>query len=94
VDRLLDLEVVADPLNRAAIVRRLRKGLATSIRYDAAGRVHVVNIITRCLDFPGGLAELIEAVKLYADPMDPALGQAESAARQLAAEAGQDSWTT
>jgi hypothetical protein len=54
----------------------------------------VVNIITRCLDFPGGLAELIEAVKLYADPMDPALGQAESAARQLAAEAGQDSWTT
>jgi hypothetical protein len=94
VDRLLDLEVVADPLNRAAIVRRLRKGLATSIRYDAAGRVHVVNIITRCLDFPGGLAELIEAVKLYADPMDPALGQAESAARQLAAEAGQASWTT
>jgi hypothetical protein len=94
VDRLLDVEVVADPLSRAAIVRRLRKGLATSIRHDAAARVHVVNIVTRCLDFPGGLAELMEAVRLYADPRDPALGDAEPAARRLAAETGQEGWTT
>jgi len=42
----------------------------------------------RCLDYPGGLAELMEAVRLYADPEDPALRAAEEAADHLAASAG------
>lgn len=90
VDRLLDLDVVADPVSRASIVRRLRKGLATSISYDPSSRPHVVNIITRSLDYPGGLAELMEAVKLYADPTDPAIGIAEAATRRLDEEARQE----
>ncbi len=90
VERLLDLSVIADPVSRANIVRRLRKGLATSIPYDSASRPHVVNIIMRCLDYPGGLAELMEAVKLYADPKDPALREAEQAAGHLAVSAGAD----
>lgn len=91
VDRLLDLDVMTDPVRRANIVRRLRKGLATSISYDSSSRPHVVNIIIRSLDYPGGLAELMEAVKLYVDPTDPALVKAEAAARRLAEEAGQES---
>jgi len=87
-ERLLGLSVVADPVSRANIVRRLRKGLATSIPYDPVSRVYVVNIIMRCLDYPGGLAELMEAVRLYADPEDPALRAAEEAADHLAASAG------
>lgn len=90
VDQLLNLTVMADPVTRAGVVRRLRKGLATSIPYDPASRPHVVNIITRCLVYPGGLAELMEAVKLYADPTDPALAQTEVAIRHLAREAGRE----
>ena len=90
VDRLLDLDVMADPIRRASIIRQLRKGLATSISYDPSSRPHVVNIITRSLDYPGGLVELLEAVKLYADPDDPALIRAETAVDRLAEETGQD----
>jgi Effector-associated domain 2/Caspase domain len=89
VDSLLDLDVVADPVRRASVARQLRKGLATTISYDPSSRPHVVNIITRCLDYPGGLAELMEAVKLYADPADPALLRAEDATCRLAEETGQ-----
>ena len=91
VDRLLDLDVMADPVSRANIIRRLRKGLATSISYDPSSRPHVVNIITRSLDYPGGLAELMEAVKLYVNPTDPVLVKAELAARRLAQVAGPES---
>jgi hypothetical protein len=90
VDQLLNLNVMADALTRASIVRRLRKGLATTIPYDPASRPHVVNIVTRCLDYPGGLAELIGAVELYADPADPALAEAEAATARLAGETGQE----
>lgn len=89
VERLLDLDVIANPVSRKSIVLRLRKGLAMSIPYDPSSRPHVVNIVTRSLDYPGGLAELIEAVKLYADPTDPALLQAEETAHRLEQETGQ-----
>ena len=89
MDGFLDLDVMADPIRRAGVVRQLRKGLATTISYDPSSRPHVVNIVTRCLDYPGGLAELMEAVKLYADPADPALLRAEDATRRLAEETGQ-----
>jgi hypothetical protein len=90
VDQLLNLNVVADPVSRAGIVRRLRKGLATSIPYDPVSRPHMVNIVIRCLDYPGGLAELMDAVELYADPADPALGQAKAATGRLARDAKQE----
>jgi Effector-associated domain 2/Caspase domain len=90
VNSLLDLDVVADPVRRASVIRQLRKGLATTISYDPSSRPHLVNIITRSLDYPGGLAELMEAVKLYADPADPALLRAQEAARLLAEETGQN----
>jgi hypothetical protein len=90
VDQLLNLKVMADPVSRANIVHRLRKGLATSIPYDPTSIPHVVNIVTRCLDYPGGLAELMNAVKLYTDPGDPAVAQAEAALGRLARETGQE----
>lgn len=90
VDQLLNLDVMADPVSRASIIRRLRKGLATSIPYDPVSRPHVANIVTRCLDYPGGLAELMDATELYADPADPALSQAKAAATRLAGETEQE----
>lgn len=90
VEQLLNLSVMVDAVIRASIVRRLRKGLATTIPYDPSSRPHVVNIVTRCLDYPGGLAELIDAVELYADPTDPALAQAVTATARLAGETGQE----
>jgi hypothetical protein len=94
VEQLLNINVMTDAVIRASIVRRLRKGLATTIPYDPASRPHVVNIVTRCLDYPGGLAELMDAVKLYADPTDPALAQAEAATGRLAGETAQGFWMT
>jgi hypothetical protein len=90
VSKLVDLDVVADPVSRASILRQLRKGLAASIPYDPATRPHVVNIVTKSLDYSGGLAELIGSVRLYADPADPALVAAEAAACRLARETGQE----
>ena len=42
------------------------------------------------LRYRGGLAELLEVIRLYADPEEPALGAADVAARLLAAETGQE----
>ena len=69
----------------------LRKPLAAGIARAPSRRSEVLNIITRCLDYPDGLAELMEAVKLYTDPTDPALAEAEAAAQRLAEEARQES---
>jgi len=93
VSKLLDLDVMADPISRASVLRHLRKGLAASIPYNPATRPHVVNIVTRCLDYPGGLAELVESVRLYADPAAPAFAAAEAAVSRLAIETGQE-WPT
>ena len=90
MNQLLNLNVMADPFSRASILRRLRKGLATSIPYDPASIPHVANIVTRCLDYPGGLAELMDAIELYADPEDPALAAAKAAARRLARETNRE----
>jgi hypothetical protein len=89
-DRLLDISAVADHDTRASIVRQLRKGLATSIAHAPTDRAHVVNIVSRCLRYRGGLAELLEVIRLYADPEEPALGAADVAARRLAAETGRE----
>ena len=43
----------------------------------------MVNIVSRCLEYPGGLTELMDAVKLYTGPDDPAFIEADEAARRL-----------
>lgn len=86
VGRLLDIDAAADPVGRAAIIRQLRKGLASSIRYSPLDRVHLVNLVTRSAEWPGGLAELMGVIRLYADPHDPALAAADAAERGLARE--------
>lgn len=83
VNRLLALDVLATIEGRQNVLSQLRQGLATRIRSSSESRTHVVNIVSRCLEYPGGLTELMDAVKLYTGPDDPAFIEADEAARRL-----------
>ena len=87
---LLDIDVMARHDSRMSIIHRLRKGLATSIAYDSSDNAHVANVVSRCLRYPGGLTELVEAISRSVQADDPAFAEMTVAARRLALEAGQE----
>ncbi|GAA4971233.1 caspase family protein [Actinoplanes utahensis] len=90
VGALLAIPDAADPMSRATLVRRLRVGIAGTIRFAATDRGHLVNIVSRCAEWPGGVAELMDNLKLLVDPEDPAVVRADEAAARLATEIGED----
>ena len=65
VNALLECATVRDRATRDAEVNDLRPNLRDSIPRSPVDRVDVSNIVTRCLDYPGGITELIEIVRFY-----------------------------
>jgi hypothetical protein len=90
VNQLIEIDAVADPVSRAAVIGGLNTSLARSIRFSPLDRVHLVNTVMRCTEWPGGLGELMGMVSLYGNPHDPAVRSAVDAAYRLAREIGED----
>ncbi|MBP1468311.1 hypothetical protein EYB53_021550 [Candidatus Chloroploca sp. M-50] len=55
-------DAIADQGTRELIVRQLRDGIRHNITRHPAMKADVANIVQRCLQFPGGLEELVQAI--------------------------------
>lgn len=66
VQRFLDVPVVADTRGRDQVVQELRGEIAAVIPRSAGARLDMLGIVRTCLNFPDGLAELMDIVRLLA----------------------------
>lgn len=65
VDALLTLEEFRDPRGRDEILLLLRGSLYGAIRRHPAARTDTISIVRTCLRYPGGMNELVEAVRFF-----------------------------
>ncbi|MCP4345378.1 MAG: hypothetical protein GY795_07610 [Desulfobacterales bacterium] len=65
VDALLSCACMSDRDSRNTVVNELRPDIKSSIRRNNADRIDVVNIVSRCLDFPDGINELVSIVRVF-----------------------------
>ncbi|MFD0901106.1 effector-associated domain 2-containing protein [Actinomadura sediminis] len=63
VDRMLDVPLMASESGREQVLGVLRGEIAGSVPRQATARTDVYAIVTTCLDYPGGLGELLAAIK-------------------------------
>jgi nucleoside phosphorylase len=66
VDALLDVPTMRAEHTRQLVVERLPQTIAGAIRRFPAARTDTHEILTTCLDFPGGIAALLAAVRAVA----------------------------
>jgi len=62
-----EVPVMRDADSRRQIVDALRPAIAGNVPYHAVRAVHVFGILRTCLDYPGGLTELVGVIKTFAD---------------------------
>ncbi len=65
VDSLLAIDSIIDSNARLTVLGNLPAEIAGAIPRSPIDRVHVANILNTCLKFPGGMASLIEAVRIF-----------------------------
>jgi hypothetical protein len=82
VEALESVTEFRSPAAREEILRLLRGSVHTAIPRQQTARLEAVSVIRTCLRFPGGIEELIEAVRFFAAG-DGAADRFEAAARRL-----------
>lgn len=70
---------------RNLLVSQLRPPIAGNVRYSPQRRIHAMNIIRTCLDYEGGLTELIATIRAFEGETVP-LRELVSIAEQLPSE--------
>ncbi len=58
VEALLECPSVSEPERRNALINNLPNTIKNSTKRNFVSRVDVVNLVTRCLDFPDGIKKL------------------------------------
>jgi hypothetical protein len=66
VDRLLDIPIMATPEGREQVVSLLRREVAVRIPRRAQAHLDAYSILRTCLDFPEGLPELLDLLRVLA----------------------------
>lgn len=66
-DRLLDCPSIRGRSSREAVLNQLPPRILDSIDRSAQGRTDMLNVVTTCLNTPGGIESLIEAVRFFDD---------------------------
>jgi hypothetical protein len=62
VDALESIPCLATDNDRAIVLSMLRPAIAGAIRYSPQRRLHTMNIVRTCMDYEGGLAEMLNAI--------------------------------
>ncbi len=65
VDALLSCTSMSDRDSRNAVVNELRSKIKSSISRNNTDRIDVVNIVSRCLDYPDGINELASILRTF-----------------------------
>lgn len=63
VDRMLEVPLLSSPQGRDQVVGALRRDVAAAVTRHAGARMDCFAILTTCLDYPGGLKELVDVTK-------------------------------
>lgn len=63
VDALLEVPTVADDESRKLLLGRLRPEIRNSVAGNPRARLHVMNIVTTCRNYDGGVQELVRALR-------------------------------
>jgi hypothetical protein len=84
VDALLQIPEFCRPNDREEILSLLPRPVYASIRRSPAIRVDAVNVVRSCLRHPGGVTELVTAVRVVAGD-DPAIDHLEKTVERLTA---------
>jgi hypothetical protein len=63
VDRMLEVPLLASPQGRDQVVAALRRDVAAAVTRQTGARMDCFAILTTCLDYPGGLKELVDVAK-------------------------------
>lgn len=83
VDRMLDVPLMASEQGREQVMGVLRREVAGAVPRQATARMDVYAIVTTCLDYPGGLRELLMAIKGLAGESMAVLRLEQTIARVL-----------
>ena len=62
VDALEALPCLATDHDRATLLSLLRPAISGAIRYSPQRRLHTMNIVRTCLEYEGGLAEMLTTI--------------------------------
>jgi hypothetical protein len=73
VDRLLAIPTVAQEASRRLLMDHLRSDMANAVPYFAQSRHHVFSLVRTCMNYPGGVEELLSAVRLLEGESAPVL---------------------
>ena len=82
VDALLAVESMADNGSRREVLRQLPAGLAGAIPHHAVPRVQALATVRTCLAYPGGLRQLLDAIRLL-EQDSQAMAQLQAAAVRI-----------
>src|ERR1041384_6231047 len=62
-DALLDVASIRDDMARSTVLALLPSRIAGSVPYHPRARLHVIGLARTCLNYEGGLAELLTALR-------------------------------
>jgi hypothetical protein len=68
VDALEAIPCLSTDDTRAVLISQLRPAIAGAVRYSPQRRIHTMNIVRSCLDYEGGLAEMIATIRHIEGP--------------------------
>ena len=66
VEAMLEIEHCQTPAARDAILQLLPREMTGAIPRMLTARMDMMSIVNTCARYPGGLAELVEAIRLFA----------------------------
>jgi hypothetical protein len=66
VEAACEIDILTTPAGRDAVLALLRPDLASAIARSPTPRLDVIQIVTTCARYPGGLTELVEAIRVFA----------------------------
>lgn len=84
-DRLIAVPTITQEGSRQLVIAQLRPEMANAVPYFAQGRLHLLSLIKTCMNYPGGVEELVSAVRLVEGPSIQGRQLDETVAELLAA---------
>jgi hypothetical protein len=71
VDRLLAIPTVAQEAGRRLLIDHLRPEMANAVPYFSQSRHHVFSLVRTCMNYPGGVEELLSTIHLLEGESTP-----------------------
>jgi len=77
---------------RSLLVNELRPTIARAVRYSQQRRIHTINIVRTCLNYEGGLAEMLATIREIEGVVSTPLRRLAAVVRDLPPELRPDEW--